>query len=66
MDDDIPGAGSTGEPDFYSTLNLRRDASEAEVRRAFSELSVRMHPDKQPPAMRQVCYGQRSAEFVCH
>lgn len=35
-----------GHMDYYSTLGVRRDASEREVKEAFRKLAVQWHPDK--------------------
>ena len=32
--------------DYYRLLGVRRDASKAEIRRAFKKLSLKYHPDK--------------------
>ena len=34
--------------DYYAILNVRRDASEDEIRKAYYQLSLKYHPDKNP------------------
>jgi len=34
--------------DYYKTLELRRDATEDEIKRGFRKLSIKYHPDKNP------------------
>jgi DnaJ-class molecular chaperone len=35
---------------MYTALNLNSDASDAEIRKSFKELSLAYHPDRQPTA----------------
>lgn len=32
--------------DYYDLLNIKRDASEKEIRQAFKKLAIKHHPDK--------------------
>ncbi|KAK1266699.1 hypothetical protein QJS04_geneDACA009131 [Acorus gramineus] len=41
------------EEDFYSTLNLSKDASPRDIRNAYRSLVKRWHPDKNPPSLRE-------------
>jgi len=36
----------TGEPDYYAILGVPRNASEEDIRRAYREAALRLHPDK--------------------
>lgn len=35
-------------PNFYQTLGLRRGSSAIEIKRAYRQLSLELHPDKNP------------------
>ena len=37
---------SLGTEDHYSTLGVKRDATEAEIKKAFRALALKYHPDK--------------------
>ena len=39
--------------DFYSLLNVARDATQEEIHRAYKKLSTTFHPDKLPPSAAQ-------------
>ncbi|KAK1288133.1 hypothetical protein QJS10_CPB19g00128 [Acorus calamus] len=47
------GGGHGEEEDFYSTLNLSKDASPRDIRNAYRSLVKRWHPDKNPPSLRE-------------
>ncbi|KAK1311330.1 hypothetical protein QJS10_CPA08g01164 [Acorus calamus] len=47
------GHGEVEEEDFYSTLNLSKDASPRDIRNAYRSLVKRWHPDKNPPSLRE-------------
>ena len=34
--------------DFYDLLGVSRDATKAQIRRAFKKLAIEKHPDKNP------------------
>ena len=34
--------------DYYETLNVPKDATSKEIRKAFKKLALQMHPDKNP------------------
>ena len=36
------------EDDYYKVLDVSRDASEKDIKRAFRKLAVQYHPDKNP------------------
>jgi len=38
----------TSETNFYDLLNIKKDADNREIRKAFKQLALKMHPDKNP------------------
>lgn len=32
--------------DYYKILNVKRDATEAQIKKAFKKLAIKYHPDK--------------------
>jgi len=36
------------ETNFYDLLNIKKDADNREIRKAFKQLALKMHPDKNP------------------
>ncbi len=57
-------SGSNTEEDdssFYATLNVARDASEEDIKRAFRQLAQAYHPDKHTDASLQ---ADASANFT--
>ena len=42
----VEGCGVAGESDYYRVLEVRRDASEKEIKRAYHRLARERHPDK--------------------
>lgn len=39
---------SSSHPDYYSDLEVSRDATLSQVKKAYRRLSLRYHPDKHP------------------
>ena len=50
-----------GAPDPYEALGVKRDASSAEIKRAYQALALKLHPDKQPDESGGSSGGGRSA-----
>ncbi|PSC68446.1 dnaJ-like protein subfamily C member 10 isoform X1 isoform B [Micractinium conductrix] len=42
--------GAVGAPDHYAALGVQRDATEAQLRKAYRKAALRHHPDKNPSA----------------
>jgi len=45
--------GFSSFPDPYKTLGLNRDASDADIKKAYRDQALRWHPDKQPEEQRE-------------
>ena len=48
---------SLASEDFYVLLNVSRDATKAQIRRAFKKLAIEKHPDKNPVSTLLICFG---------
>ena len=49
-------------PDYYEILEVRRDATAPEIKRAFRRLAKRYHPDKNPE---QIAFAEQMFREVC-
>ena len=49
-------------PDYYQTLEIGRDATAPEIKRAFRRLAKRYHPDKNPE---QITFAEQMFREVC-
>ena len=46
-------AAATASTDYYKILGVKRTASEREIKKAFRKLSLKWHPDKNEPEMKE-------------
>eukprot|EP00928_Gymnodinium_smaydae_P011762 TRINITY_DN14308_c0_g1_i2.p1 TRINITY_DN14308_c0_g1~~TRINITY_DN14308_c0_g1_i2.p1 ORF type:complete len:368 (-),score=85.88 TRINITY_DN14308_c0_g1_i2:24-1097(-) len=60
-DADANAAAGSARPDFYTVLSVSRNATEAELRRAYREQALRFHPDKNPE---RVAYATEQFKLV--
>lgn len=51
---------SKPEEDYYKTLGIPKDASQADIKRAFRQLSIKYHPDKggDPAKYEKISHGK--------
>ena len=50
-------------PDYYQILEIRRDATANEIKRAFRKLAKRYHPDKNPE---RIAFAEKMFREVCN
>ncbi|KAI9358628.1 hypothetical protein DFJ73DRAFT_622214, partial [Zopfochytrium polystomum] len=43
-------AGGVGSSDPYAVFSIPRDASDADIRRRYKQLALKLHPDRRPPS----------------
>jgi DnaJ-class molecular chaperone len=51
-------------PDLYTVLGVARDASEHDIKKAYRQLAMRWHPDKQPARNREE--AERKFKSIAH
>ena len=49
-------------PDYYQTLEIGRDATAREIKRAYRKLAKRYHPDKNPE---RTAFAEQMFREVC-
>ena len=51
--------------DYYDILNIKKDANESEIKRAYKKMAIKFHPDKNDSKLAEECFKKISEAYQC-
>ena len=51
--------------DYYDILNIKKDANNDEIKRAYKKMAVKFHPDKNHSKLAEECFKKISEAYQC-